>query len=452
MPESNLGFVLLTNLSGTPFPQEAVSIVWEALLGEPVEDRTSAVDIDYDPYLGKYMANFSEFEDGEFTVLVRDDRLFVDIPGQTVYELKAPDEEGKWYFALVDAIAVSFDRDDQGDVLGMKIHQGGLTFELPREGEEEIAPEIPLAELEKYLGAYSSEEMGRTVEMLIQNNRLAVKLPGQGALELRPPNADGIWVFRVTDAWNLRFGEEQRGPIESFTLVRDGVEHQFIRTVAEPLPTVEEIRTLRQTESRKMALRNLGTYRMTGTVELRQSGVTGTFASYVGGDDRYRVDVDFGKFGSIRTAVSGDRAWMEATWEPARELHGYLLEQAKQGHPAANYADWLDYVDSVKVLRSTELDDRRAYVLELRGGNVPEATIYVDALIGDILKSEGEVLTEGLGGISTVTQFEDYREFRGLRIPFRVISSNEASGSTIIQYQNIDANLDIEDDFFVLGQ
>ena len=28
-----------------------------------------------------------------------------------------------------------------------------------------------------------------------------------------------------------------------------------------------------------------------------------------------------------------------------------LLEQAKQGHPAANYGDWRDFFDSVQVLR-----------------------------------------------------------------------------------------------------
>ena len=451
LPESNLGFVLLTNLNGTSFPQEAVNIVWEALSGEPVEDRTAAVDFDYDPYLGKYIANFADFEDEEFTVLVRDDLLALDIPGQTVYELKAPDAQGKWYFSGTDAIAVSFERNDGGNVAGMKIHKGGLTFELPREGRE-IAPEIPLAELEKYLGTYRSDEMGLTVEMLIRRNRLAVKLPGQGALELRPPNADGIWVFRVTDAWNLRFEEEQSGPIESFTLVRDGVEHQFVRTVAEPLPTVEEVLALRQTESREAALRDLGAYRITGTIKVPQSGVNGTVSVYVGGEDRVRVDSDFGKFGSTRTAVNGDRAWTESSWEPGRELHGKLLEQAKRDNPAAHYGDWRDYFDSVRVLRSAELDDRQVYVLKLRWGDLPEATIYVDVVTGDILKSEGVALTEGLGGIPVVTQFEDYREFRGLRIPFRVISSNEASGSTIIQYQNIDANLDFEDGFFLPGQ
>ena len=39
----------------------------------------------------------------------------------------------------------------------------------------------------------------------------------------------------------------------------------------------------------------------------------------------------------------GEQAWTESTWEPTSELHGMLLEQAKQGHPAANYGDWRDF-------------------------------------------------------------------------------------------------------------
>ena len=448
LPESNLGIVLLTNLNETPFPGEAVNIVWEALAREPVDDGTSVANADYGPYLGKYTANFGDFEDEEFNVLVQKNRLAVDVPGQTIYELKAPDEEGKWLVASIDGIAVSFDLDDDGDVVGMSIHQGGLIFELPREGQE-IAPEIPLAELEKYLGTYRSDEMGDTVEVLIQHNRLAVDWPGQMVYELRPPNAESSWVFRVTDAWSLRFDEEDSGSIESFTFIQDGLENQFGRTVAEPLPTLEEILALRQTESRKTALREMGAYRVTGTVEIPQSGVTGTLTAYIGGEDRYRVDVDFGKFGSVRTAVSGDRAWAESGREPLRELYGQLLDQVKLSHPATYNADWLDYFDSARVLRSGELDDQKVYVLELRRGDLPPTTIYVDSLTGDILQAEGVALFDG---IQIVTRFEDYREFQGLRIPYRAISSNEFSGSEITRIENIDVNLDVEDSFFILDQ
>ena len=54
---------------------------------------------------------------------------------------------------------------------------------------------------------------------------------------------------------------------------------------------------------------------------------------YFAGPDKYRVDADYGKHGYSRTVVNGDRAWVESSFGPFKELHGQLLAQAKMGHP-----------------------------------------------------------------------------------------------------------------------
>ena len=447
LPESDLGFVLLTNASVSPLPPMSINMVWEALLGEWEEADTDDTN-GYEPYIGEYVANFGQFKDVEFTVLVQNDRLAVDVPGQQIFELKDPDEEGKWYFVITDQIAVSFDRDD-GNVIGMKLHQAGYTFELPRKGVE-IAAEIPLEELQKYLGSYHSEELGVTVEVLIQNNRLAVDWPGEMVYELYPPDKEGIWVFRVLEDLTLRFNETQDGQIESLTYYQAGEEFLMPQVEGELLPTVEELLALRDTDSRKAALNEMGTYRITGTIRSPQSGVEGTFSMYVSGIERYRVDFDYGKYGYSRAALNGDRAWDESSFGPFDELHGKLLEQAKRGHPEALDGDWRDFFDSIEVLRSQELDGQEVYVLKLERGDLPSVTIFVDAANGDVLKSVVVVIQEGGIGIPITTQYEDYREVYGVRIPFRAISSIEQSGQIIIQVEAIEVNLDIDDEFFTL--
>jgi hypothetical protein len=446
LPEFNLGFVLLTNVTSTSLQPESINMVWDTLVGDWMDDAEATV---YDQYVGKYIANFGTFEDEEFTVLVQNGRLAVDVPGQMVYELKAPDEEEKWYFAITDTVAVSFERDG-GNAFKMNMHQGGLTFELPRLGVE-MSPEIPLDELEKYLGSYSSDELEVSVEVLVQNNRLAVDWPGEMVYELRTPNQEGIWVFRVSEAFTLSFSETPEGGIVSLTYYQSGLEYQFARNEVDPLPTVEEVLALRQTGSRVEALREMGTYRITGTVRIPQSGVTGTFSMYIAGEDRYRVDSDYGKFGTIRRIINGDQTWTESSWEPAKELHGKLLEQARQSHPAANFGDLSDYVDTIRILRSEELDGQEVYVLRLQRGELPAAKVYVDSTTGDILKSVGFVVSEGGSAIPVTTRFEDYREVHGVRIPFRATSSNEATGSAISQYETVEINLDVGDEIFTMG-
>jgi CubicO group peptidase (beta-lactamase class C family) len=200
----------------------------DRLLVHP-ERAASAAEMpaEYKPYLGTYVANFGPFRDVEFTVLFKSGHLAVDIPGQLVFELKEPDEEGKWYFAMTDEIAVSFERDEAGDVTGMKLYQSGMTFELPK-GKAERKPEPPL-DMElvgKYIGAYWNEEAGQNVHVLIQNERLAVEAPGQPvAFELYPPDENGLWALRFNAMVRLRFDEDEDGRIVSFTvLLPDGTE------------------------------------------------------------------------------------------------------------------------------------------------------------------------------------------------------------------------------------
>ena len=447
LPESNLGFVLLTNASVSLLPPQAVNMVWNMLLSE--EPTDTGITEDYEPYIGEYIANFGQFKDEIFTVLVQNNRLAVDVPGQQVFELKEPDEEGKWYFVISNEIAVSFERDEDDNVIGMKMYQAGMTFDLPREGVE-IAPEIPLDELQKYLGSYRSEELQVTVEVLIQNNRLAIDVPGQMVFELYPPDENNKWVFRITPDTSVSFNETSAGQVDSLTMYQDGEEFVLPQIESKSLLTVAEIMALRDAEGNEAALEAMGNYRIDSTIHSVQSGVRGTVSVYVAGPDKYRADADYGKYGYSHTVVNGDHAWVESSFGPFKELRGQLLEQAKRGHPYVMDSDWRDYFDSIKVVRADTLDDKEVYVVELKFGELPVMTVFVDAVTGDVLLSEIISIQEGGIGIPVTIRFEDFREVHGIRVPFRSITSNEQSGWTIIEDETIETNIQLDDDFFIL--
>jgi CubicO group peptidase (beta-lactamase class C family) len=447
LPESNLGFVLLTNASVSLLPPQAINMVWNTLLGEePADDGATE---DYEPYIGEYIANFGQFKDDIFTVLVQNGRLAIDISGQQVFELKEPDEEGKWYFVISDEIAVSFERDEEDNVIVMYMYQAGMTFDIPREGVE-IAPEIPLDELQKYLGSYRSEELQVTVEALIQNNRLAIDVPGQMVYELYPPDENDKWVFRVTPDISISFNETPTGQVESLTMYQAGQEFIMPQIESKSLPTVAEIMALRDAEGNEAALDAMGNYRIDSTIYSVQSGVRGTVSTYVAGPDKYRSDADYGKYGYSHTVVNGDHAWAESSFGPFKEFRGQLLEQAKRGHPYVMTGDWRDYFDSIKVVRADVLDDKEVYVVELKFGDLPAMTVFVDAVTGDMLLSQVISIQEGGIGIPVTIRFEDFREVHGIRVPFRSIASNEETGRTIIEDETIETNIELDDDFFIL--
>lgn len=84
------------------------------------------------PLIGIYYANFGPFQNAPFEVVFRCGKLALDIPGDLVYELREPDEEGRRRFALNDAAGISFQKDSEDKVSALVLHRSGRSFEMPR--------------------------------------------------------------------------------------------------------------------------------------------------------------------------------------------------------------------------------------------------------------------------------------------------------------------------------
>ncbi|MDG2014493.1 MAG: hypothetical protein P8J33_13375, partial [Pirellulaceae bacterium] len=95
------------------------------------------------PYLGTFVANYGNFDNEIFTVSVREGKLMLDVPSQMTYELLDPNEDGRWAFAIApERIQATFDRNDQAQVIGIKLHKAGQVYEVPRQDsarDQEIA-------------------------------------------------------------------------------------------------------------------------------------------------------------------------------------------------------------------------------------------------------------------------------------------------------------------------
>jgi hypothetical protein len=135
--------------------------------------------------------------------------------------------------------------------------------------------------------------------------------------------------------------------------------------------------------------------------------------------------------------------WSEPVGSPLEELHGVLLEQERQGHPSIEFiGDWRDFFDSIFVLRADELEGQKVYVIRLKHGDLPPMTLYVDADTGDTLKIESIVITPLRIPMPITTSFEDFRETHGLRVPFRIVLTNDKIGSVVTQYESIEVEVD----------
>lgn len=94
------------------------------------------------PYQGNFVANFARFKDEIFTVSAKGNKLYLDIPSQMDFELIEPDYGELWAFAVApEQVQVEFVRDNQGEVMALRMHQGGHVYEVPRTNNAVKIPE-----------------------------------------------------------------------------------------------------------------------------------------------------------------------------------------------------------------------------------------------------------------------------------------------------------------------
>ena len=184
-------------------------------LREIFQSEDQNIPEEFKPFVGTYIANFGPFQNAEFKVAVRKNKLAVDIPGQMMVDLKEPDKDGLRYFEVTDRVAVSFDMNESGEVTALKFHQASV---LPRKKDSspEILDDIP-TEMRPYLGKYTVPMQNREYTVIFQNDRLALDIPGQMVVELEPPDDKGCWTFSVDSTTSVSFDRNQE---EAVTAMR----------------------------------------------------------------------------------------------------------------------------------------------------------------------------------------------------------------------------------------
>lgn len=442
IPDENVGFVLLTNVSTTPLQHASRDLVFGALLDPLTADDDGAPAEDLSAYEGKYIADFATFEDADFTVTQRDGKLFVDVPGQMNFELKEPDAQGRRAFALTDTVKVSFERDETGAVVVLRMHQGGFDFELPKRGWTP-EPEVPLDELRPMLGRYDNDELG-VAEVALSNNRLAVDVPKQMKYELHPPDESGKRKVRIRPEFAVEFRPSAER-LESFVLHQGDEAVEFVRleaTKSKPLPSIDALMKLRKIGRVKKVVR------ITGKVRMPQAAVEGTVTWTTAPDGRHMADVDFGKFGQVHDLVLHDRAWTRASFAPEQEHRGKYLDQAQAGLPAILLGDWRTLFDEANVTGRSEREGRPILQVELNNGKAPPIRLTLDEKTGDVLTVEQATLHPGAGAIPTTTKLSEYRNVRGVRLPHHIEQRDEASGRTVIDLQSLEVLSDDPDTVF----
>jgi CubicO group peptidase (beta-lactamase class C family) len=440
LPDSGYGFVMLCNLNGAPIQGEIDPLVWTTLLDplpgsetEQASDAGPAAELDFKLYLGEYLAGFPPFSGQALEVIDEDGELAVVVPGQGTFAMHMPDENGMWVWKLTDTIKISFDGQAEGQAHTLILHQNGLALESLRKGYEPAA-EVPLDELQPFLGVYRLEEADMDWTILIRNNRLAVDVPSEMVYDLRPANDEGWRLFRAKDDLMLRFRMADSGSIEGLEM-RNGSNDLFLPWKSgsvDALPSLEEIYAIMKLDERQAALDAWNGSTFIIDLDVEQSGVTGVLTASSDGSGRMTAKIDFGEFGTGRTAIDSDSGWSVSDFEPFRELgNEKLLEAREEGGLTVAISDFRLLYDDIKVEKRGKFQGRDHWILNCKRGALssrPATKIYVQCDTGEIHGVRTHIDLDGAGYMPIRTVLDDYREVQGVRVPHRIRVENQASG------------------------
>jgi CubicO group peptidase (beta-lactamase class C family) len=402
VPEEELGLVWMSNVMLTPLQSQVRSVVVDAVIGD--DWWIPAAHGDLGRYTGDYDAAFVR---DTFTVVEDGNGLAIDIPGQSTFGLRSPDDDGLWAFKLTKQIKVEF-VEENGEVVGLVMHQGGLEMAAPREGH--IPTDSP-ARYQPYLGRYTLGE--ETLEVKVVHGHMALDMPSQLVYGLEDPDKKELWVFMETDDISVRFETDEGGTITGLTLLQDGEEHTAPRLEqAGALPTEDDIRAL---------LGDIPTNcREEGSVRFVHQGVEGTWVTEWGEDFfSTRLDVASGVDGAVITE------------EKVEVISDFQEDLTLVGGPVVSQS-WSDFPGALEgdltVLGTSEVDGRAAWEVLRTSGEHPPDTLFIDAETGEVLQRNVELVTPYLASMRIPQTMRMYDHVDGA--PTRITIENVHTGVT----------------------
>jgi len=441
MPEHNIGLSLLMNITGSGLQNSVHDLVFTHLIADTIPGAPGTVPFtpgQLERFAGEYLFTppgpaANDAGASTWTASVQNGRLYLDVPGQTNYELLFPDENGFWAFAVAPSqIRVTFKQeDDDKPATQLTLHQGGMEIVLPRKGTTiNYAAEpgaIDAESLTQYLGVYRLDQLG-DVTFSITDGALSVDVPGQTNFILNWPNSENRWTLRAVPNAAIEFDDITEGKTyrEAFTLHQGGMKLRATRADdgpgqqadARPLPSLDDIMSRRHAHNTR-SLKTDEPGRIIYTFKLVHQGIEGTIINEFEGAHAIRTHTDIGVFGQQTAIILGNTGRETSSFTDPKELSQKQADLARLAYPTAFAApDLRETLTDLRVTAAREIDGRNAAVLAFTLGTADNSTILIDTETGDVIELRTFIDTGIIGTIPVTMKFPEWTTTQeNVRIP-----------------------------------
>lgn len=458
MPDQKIGFVLLTNVTGSPLGAFAMNTVWNNLVGVPKSAETTADVATADP--STEVGNYKLVEAGiDFAVAMADGKLVLTVPGQPKYTLE---NVGGRRYKLNGAPAGFFvtfrpakDKPNQNEMF-LEQPQGNLV--LPKNTD---APTTTAKSTEDYsgplrdlIGSYENAT-NQVIEIGVKDGKVSLIVPSQPAYPLEEKETNKLRSPRLPETYWVEVKRDEKGAISGIVLNQPEGQFPFRR-----LPTATGLVTTEELIAKMIAAyggeANLKRHRSsvsTVTMDMEHQGILGEGLIYGEAPNKVASSlklIALGKeIGSIASYFDGQSGGQLASFAPEETFTGKRLEDVKRESSFAGVLDWKQLYKTIAVKRTAKVGDEDAYVVELVPERGNKVTTYVSTKSFLTLRTDRIISNENASiDIPQTELFSDYRLVDGMMIPFKIVSNNIANGDIVTVVKEVKLDVDIPPSVF----
>lgn len=460
MPDQKLGFVLLTNVTGSPLGGFAMNTVWKHLVGEPKsEEKSTGPASDLTAEVGTYNLAAANLN---FHVALKDGKLVLSVPGQPPYPLeslggrryKLGDPAPAGFFATFRPVKGKetetelFVEQPQGDVVLQKVKSPGLPVAATVKTD---------ADLSHLHGSYQSEASNNVIEIAMREGKPSLIVASQPPYPLVESEKDKLRSPGLPEQYWIEVKRDEKGEVAGIVLNQP--EGRFTLRRLKPdggtnlIGADELITKMIEAYGGEANLRKHKSSVATIEIDMESQGLTGygvvkAKAPNMTASEMTLTALDK-KIGSILSYFDGNGGGEMMSFAPEQIYSGKRLEDIKVGSDFYDVLDWKKNYPTITIKRIAKVGDEDAYVIEKRSEKGTPITDYVSTKTFLLLKRDSVVHSEVTGvELAQTEMFSDYRSVDGVMVPFKLTSSNAANGDTVVRVKEMKFDVEIPDTAF----
>ncbi|HEY8563379.1 MAG TPA: serine hydrolase [Pyrinomonadaceae bacterium] len=446
IPEKKLGFVMLTNVSGSPLGNELMPSVWENILGSPNAGANNAT-AQAEKEVGKY-----RFEAAKFDIEVKIDngKLVAVVPGQPVYTLENVGGRRYKLAGAPDGFFVTF-KDTEAY---LEQPQGNYT--LPKAGAEQRA--VNAAVLKELIGKYQSETNQRIIEIKEVDGKVTLLVEGQPPYFPVEKEKDVFRVSPLPEDFSLKVRRSPDGKISHVVLAQPQGEPAFKRIDGSldnsPKITIDELMAKAiEAGGGEANWRKIQSRVSVVDIDMLNQGVKGTATSYSKTPSKSATETTLTALGKTIAKgfefFDGSAGEELYTFAPAEKFAGKKLEDVRLGSDFYSLLNWKANYKTVEVRGVEKVGDEEAYVVEFTPEKGTKVTELYSTKTFLLLKRRGvSVSSTSEQTLPYTITFSDYRDVDGIKLPFKMINSSPSMGETITIVKSVRHNVPVDDKMF----